>query len=129
MSNFNASIINVNNLNVSKFNTGSIIGTIDELIITSDSKFSINIQNLITKITCNKNGTSYIIIENGIPGQLKIIILVYGSSMQINFTPVTRSGFHDVQFNNIGDTLTLIFIDDVVGWVIQSSYGCIVNVL
>jgi hypothetical protein len=131
MSNFtslNASVINVNTLNASKFNTGSIVGTMDELIISSDQQFVISSQNIITKLVCTQTGTLTLTIDNGLPGQLKIIILTHGLPVQITLTPITCSGFQDVQFNNIGETLTLLYIDDIIGWIIQSNFGCIINV-
>lgn len=134
MSNFNnlnASTVNVNTLNANKINIGSIAGTIDSLIVPTITvglpiRLSVNTKNLITKLITVVSGSASIYLSNGIPGQLKIIILCSPND-HIILTPDICSGFINVLFNNIGDTVTLIYIDNIIGWVVQSNYGCAVN--
>ena len=79
-----------------------------------------------TKITGAFVGES-ISLANGQPGQLKTYILTTDGGKDFYVTPVTKTGFTDVQLNDDKDSVTLRYVDSTIGWVIEGNNGATVN--
>lgn len=70
-------------------------------------------------------------LANGIPGQVLTVYVVgimpSGGTTGGNYTitPVTSTGFSAVKLTAVKDTVTFLYVDDTVGWIIQSYDGTI----
>lgn len=62
-------------------------------------------------------------LANGSPGQVITIALVTDGGGTGTLTPATKSGFATIVFADAGDTATLEYVDDTVGWVIVGLAG------
>ncbi|HOD79961.1 MAG: hypothetical protein BWX88_02687 [Planctomycetes bacterium ADurb.Bin126] len=62
-------------------------------------------------------------LANGLPGQLLTIALVTDGGGDGTLTPTTKSGFATIVFADAGDNVTLLYVDDTVGWVIVGAAG------
>ncbi len=60
-------------------------------------------------------------LANGFEGQM-LTIYVYHvwDSGVMTLTPATRTGFRSLTFNAAGDFVTLLYINDTIGWVITA---------
>ncbi len=66
-------------------------------------------------------------LANGTPGQyLVVICTALESSGTYTCTPTTKTGFTSFQLNTALDSVTLIYVDDVTGWVIIANNGATV---
>ncbi len=61
-------------------------------------------------------------LANGSTGQLKVITMITDAG-DATLTPTTLSGKTTITFDDVGDTVLLMFIDATTGWVIISSQG------
>lgn len=67
-------------------------------------------------------GAEALTLANGYPGQvLNINLVVDGGDGTL--TPATATGFATIVFADAGDQVTLMYIDDTVGWVIMGMAG------
>jgi hypothetical protein len=57
-------------------------------------------------------------LANGVPGQiLTIQITEVQTGGHFTLTPSTKTGFTSLYFDTVGDQVSLLYIDDVVGWI------------
>lgn len=62
-------------------------------------------------------------LADGTPGQLLTITLVTDGGGDGTLTPTTCTGFATIVFADAGDTATLQYVDDTVGWVLVGASG------
>jgi hypothetical protein len=62
-------------------------------------------------------------LANGTPGQFLTIALVVDGGGDGTLTPTTKTGFATIVFADAGDNVTLLYVDDTVGWVIVGAAG------
>lgn len=62
-------------------------------------------------------------LANGVAGQRLTISLVTDGGGDGTLTPTTASGFVAIVFADAGDTATLEYVDDTVGWIIVGLAG------
>jgi hypothetical protein len=62
-------------------------------------------------------------LADGVAGQKLTISLVADGGGDGTLTPTTKSGFTTIVFANVGDTVTLLYVDDTTGWVIIGIAG------
>lgn len=62
-------------------------------------------------------------LANGVAKQEITISLVTDGGGDGTLTPTTKSGFATIVFADPGDTATLEYIDDAVGWIIKGLAG------
>ena len=61
-------------------------------------------------------------LANGATGQLKVITMITDGG-DATLTPTLLSGNTTITFNDVGDSVMLMFLDGTNGWVIVSSQG------
>lgn len=71
-------------------------------------------------------GESYL-LGNGTYNQRLTAVLVTDGGKDFYITPLTKSGFTNAQLNDAKDTVTLKYINDTVGWVIEGNNGATIN--
>lgn len=67
-------------------------------------------------------------LPNGYDGQ--VIVFYIGSCMTDGswiITPVTRTGFNYITFDAVGETVTLLYVNDTIGWIIIANEGATVT--
>jgi hypothetical protein len=62
-------------------------------------------------------------LANGVAGQVLTIVLGTDGGGDGTLTPTTKTGFATIVFADAGDTATLLYVDDVTGWVIMGTAG------
>ena len=62
-------------------------------------------------------------LANGKPGQMVVYNFVTNGGGTGTITPVTCTGFTTIASANAGDQVVLLYIDDIVGWIIFSTFG------
>ncbi len=62
-------------------------------------------------------------LANGTEGQIITISLVTDGGGDGTLTPATSTGWATAVFGVVGDSLTVRYIDDTVGWVIIGAWG------
>lgn len=62
-------------------------------------------------------------LADGNPGQLLTITLGTDGGGNGTLTPSTATGFASIVFADAGDTVTLQYVDDTVGWVLVGAWG------
>lgn len=62
-------------------------------------------------------------LANGTPGQKLTVTLVVDGGGTGTLTPATSTGFASIAFADAGDTATLEYIDDTVGWILIGCSG------
>ncbi len=62
-------------------------------------------------------------LADGTPGQILTITLVVDGGGDGTLTPATVTGFATIVFADAGDTATLRYVDDTVGWVLVGASG------
>jgi hypothetical protein len=64
-------------------------------------------------------------LPNGVPGQVITLVVVSGMTNSATWvvTPNTSLEFQKATFSHKGDCLTLLYVNNTIGWVIQSSSG------
>ena len=62
-------------------------------------------------------------LANGKPGQLLVINIVTDGGGDGTLTPVTATGWNTILFEDAGDQAVLFYVDDVIGWIIISTFG------
>lgn len=74
--------------------------------------------------TVSETGT----LANGAQGQIiHIVIDCSNGSGSYTLTPAIATGFSSVSINALGDSVTLLFLDNTNGWVIIGSSGATIN--
>lgn len=62
-------------------------------------------------------------LANGIPGQRLTIILVTDGGGDATITPVLATGWATIVLADVKDTITLYYVDDTVGWIVEGAEG------
>ena len=62
-------------------------------------------------------------LANGKPGLLTVINFVTDGGGDGTLTPVTSTGWNTIVFADAGDQAVLLYIDDIIGWIIMSTFG------
>lgn len=62
-------------------------------------------------------------LANGVPGQELTISLTTDGGGDGTLTPTTVTGFATVVFADAKDTVTLLYVDNTVGWIMLGYYG------
>jgi hypothetical protein len=73
-------------------------------------------------------GTKSITIANGTPGQMITLLAVNGGSTTTTLTPATSYGWSSATFDAAGESLTLRYLDDTFGWLVDGAVGATVIV-
>lgn len=67
-------------------------------------------------------------LQNGTIGQvlvLQIAGLMAGGTWVL--TPTTKTGFTSITFDTKGDTVTLLYVDNTIGWIVVANGGAVIN--
>lgn len=67
-------------------------------------------------------------LTNGTPGQvlvLQVVGLMAGGSWTV--TPVTATGFTSLTLDTRGDSMTLLYLNDTLGWIVTANGGGTIN--
>ncbi len=90
--------------------------------------------SVFLKTTGSAQGESYCLGNAVIPGsttpaygQELTIILVTDGNKDFRITPLTKSGFTDVQLDDAKDSVTLRYINATVGWTVEGNAGAVIN--
>lgn len=67
-------------------------------------------------------GAEALTLANGKPGQILVLTLAVDGGTG-TLTPATKTGFTTIAFADAGDTVSLMYVDDTVGWVILGTAG------
>ncbi len=62
-------------------------------------------------------------LADGVPSQRLFINLVTDGGGDGTLTPVTSTGWATIVFADVGDQAVLFYVDDTIGWVIESLTG------
>ena len=70
--------------------------------------------------TLTSTGTDIFSLANGVKGQ--ILVITHGTDGgQCNITPVTATGWVTALLLAASDTISLLYVDDTVGWVVLGT--------
>ena len=69
------------------------------------------------------DGADAYTLANGKSGQVLVLNCVTQSVGTATLTPATCTGFTNILFAAAGDQAVLMYIDDIVGWIILSVFG------
>ena len=75
----------------------------------------------IAKIT--GNDAEALTIADGEPGQISVINLTTDGGGDGTLTPATSTGWATIVFADAGDQVTLLYVDDTIGWIILGCFG------
>lgn len=67
-------------------------------------------------------GVEALTLANGVPGQVLTVSLVTDGG-DGTLTPATCTGFATIVFADAKDTVTLLYVDDTIGWILVGYYG------
>lgn len=62
-------------------------------------------------------------LANGTPGQVITVTLTVDGGGTGTLTPATKTGFVSIAFADAGDSASLRYVDDTVGWVLLGTAG------
>jgi hypothetical protein len=62
-------------------------------------------------------------LANGYPGQILIINLTTDGGGTGTLTPATATGFSTIAFADALDQAVLLYVDDIIGWIIIGASG------
>lgn len=62
-------------------------------------------------------------LANGVEGQRLTVTLTVDGGGNGTLTPTTKTGFATIVFADAGDTATLEYVDDTVGWILVGASG------
>ena len=71
--------------------------------------------------------TKAITIADGEPGQIITLLAVNDGAVTVTLTPATATGWATVSFDAAGESLTLRYLDDTYGWIIENATGATVT--
>lgn len=69
------------------------------------------------------DGADAYTLADGKPSQLLILNCVTQSVGAATLTPATATGFSTIVFADAGDQAVLLYVDDVIGWIILATFG------
>ena len=90
--------------------------------ISGNGALVANVTSGITNITTT--GAATISLADGVQGQIKQFIMITDAGDAV-LTPLNRLGFSQITFNDVGDTVTLMFTNNK--WAVMSYYGVVVS--
>lgn len=76
----------------------------------------------ITNITTT--GAATISLADGVQGQIKTFVMITDAGDAV-LTPLNRLGYSQITFNDVGDTVTLMYTNNK--WAVLSFYGAVVS--
>jgi len=91
-------------------------------IMLSDS-VSLSVDTRWSKMVSASDHSSDVVLANGTPGQILNVTLSADGGSDCVLKPTTGTGWASITFADAGDTATLQYIDDTMGWVIISAHG------
>jgi len=62
-------------------------------------------------------------LADGKPSQILVINLVTDGNGDGTLTPATATGWATIVFADAGDQAVLMYVDDIIGWIILSATG------
>jgi hypothetical protein len=62
-------------------------------------------------------------LADGMPGQILVVSLDTDGGGDGTLTPATATGWATVVFADVKDSVTFLYVDDTVGWIILGSKG------
>ena len=71
--------------------------------------------------------TRNVTLSDGVPGQVLQIVSVLYSSGTMTIAPTTSTGWYKATMDANGETLSLQYVNDTYGWVIQGYYGTTIS--
>jgi hypothetical protein len=90
--------------------------------ISGNGALIANVTSAITNITTT--GSATISLADGVQGQIKHFVMITDAGDAV-LTPLNRLGFSQITFNDVGDTVTLMFTNNK--WAVLSYYGAVVS--
>jgi hypothetical protein len=90
--------------------------------ISGNGALIANVTSAITNITTT--GSATISLADGVQGQIKHFVMITDAGDAV-LTPLNRLGFSQITFNDVGDTVTLMFTNNK--WAVMSFYGAVVS--
>lgn len=69
------------------------------------------------------DGAEALTLADGKPGQVLIINAVAVSVGTGTLAPTTVTGWTTVAFTDTGDQVVLLYVNDIIGWIIMSTFG------
>lgn len=90
--------------------------------LTGSGALIVNVVSAITNV--NTTGNATLSLADGVQGQVKIITMATDGGDAV-LTPLNRGGFSNITFNDVGDTVTLLFNNSV--WYIIASRGVLIT--
>ena len=69
------------------------------------------------------DGADAYTLADGQPSQILVLNCVAQSVGTATLTPATATGFSTIAFADAGDQAVLLYVDDVIGWIILSTFG------
>jgi hypothetical protein len=90
--------------------------------ISGNGALVANVTSAITNITTT--GAATISLADGVQGQIKHFVMITDAGDAV-LTPLNRLGFSQITFNDVGDTVTLMFTNNK--WAVLSFYGAVVS--
>ena len=62
-------------------------------------------------------------LADGDPGQILVVSLTTAGGGACTLTPATATGWATTVLTIVGDTAVLLYVDDVVGWLLLNTLG------
>lgn len=112
--------------------TGVTINVSDESVLTSAALA----YGYVRKVEVGEGGATgeLVSLANGTPGQMVTFELTTFNVCPwvitddgVNPSAMTKTGWDDITFNTSGDTITLLYMDDINGWIIIGNNGCTIT--
>lgn len=75
-----------------------------------------------TVVNMTTGGAEALTLANGTPGQVLHLILASDGGTG-TLTPATKTGYSTIVFDDVKDSATLYYVNDVVGWIILGAAG------
>lgn len=116
------SIWNTETVQVARLEADALVGPTTGSTTSAADSLAIPVTHRYVAKTTGADAEA-LTLANGVPGQLLTISLVVDGGGDGTLTPTTKSGFVNIVFADAGDTVTLEYVDDTVGWIIVGAHG------
>lgn len=116
------SIWNTETVQVARLEANALVGPTTGSTTSAADSLAIPVTHRYVAKTTGADAEA-LTLANGVPGQLLTISLVVDGGGDGTLTPTTKSGFVNIVFADAGDTVTLEYVDDTVGWIIVGAHG------
>jgi len=106
-------------------NIPSPIAFNDGINTVSDANNICTVSETISHVEGSSVGEITTNLDNGKQGQLKVLTMTSQQGFPVTVSGENIAGVNSISFNNVGDTLTLMFTNSPAGsnWIILSSHG------